>query len=179
MDKGARVGMTEKFILDATAGFRMMWFNKKHPNCIYLDQRPECEPDVIGDYRNLKDFADSSFRFIVFDPPHILKSDKLATMGMVRMFGCLEKETWQSDLKQAFKELWRVLKDYGILVLKWSNTDVSSHEILKLCNHEPLLYQVTSARYRSVDGSRKKSHSGMDRVQTMWFCFMKIPEAKT
>ena len=61
--------MTEKFILDATAGFRMMWFNKHHPNVTYLDQKPECEPDIIGDFRNLKDFADNSQRLIVFDPP--------------------------------------------------------------------------------------------------------------
>jgi hypothetical protein len=64
--------MTEpdKFILDATAGFRMMWLNKKHPNTIYLDQRPECEPDIVGDFRDLKQFPDESFRLIVFDPQH-------------------------------------------------------------------------------------------------------------
>lgn len=51
--------MTEdKFILDATAGFRMMWFNKHHPNAIYLDQRPECEPDIVGDFRDLKQFPE-------------------------------------------------------------------------------------------------------------------------
>lgn len=43
--------MIDKFILDATAGFRQMWFNKQHPNTVYLDQRPECEPDQIKTFR--------------------------------------------------------------------------------------------------------------------------------
>lgn len=31
--------MKEKLILDACCGGRMFWFNKKHPNALYVDQR--------------------------------------------------------------------------------------------------------------------------------------------
>lgn len=86
--------MKDKFILDATAGYRMMWFNKQHPNCIYLDQRPECEPDIVGDFRDLKQFADENFRLIIFDPPHILETSVSHNSNILRDFGFLRRETW-------------------------------------------------------------------------------------
>ena len=156
----------EKFILDATAGFRMMWFNKKHPNCIYLDQRPECEPDIVGDFRDLKQFPDETFRLIIFDPPHIIRNSK-NEIGMLSDFGALKPETWQDDLSKGFRELWQKLAPWGILILKWSTQQIPSHEILKLLCAHPLFYQVTSNK------RREKSHSN---YQTLWFTFMKIPK---
>jgi len=164
----------DKFILDATAGFRMMWFNKKHPNTIYLDCRPECEPDIVGDFRDLKQFPDETFRLIVFDPPHIIRKTRFCTMSMVRTFGSLEPDTWAEDLKKGFRELWRILKPFGILILKWSNHQINSNDVIKLAPEKPLFYQISSNLYRG--GSRKRALHGMDRVQTLWFCFMKIPE---
>ena len=161
----------EKFILDATAGFRMMWFNKHHPNALYLDQRPECEPDIVGDFRDLNQFPDETFRLIVFDPPHIPKPRSNLTAKnaeFIRKFGYLNAETWQSDLKRGFSELWRDLKPYGILLLKWSNKYVSSDDILRLCSETPLFYQISQTRL-DLDG--------MKLLKTLWFCFMKIPEA--
>jgi len=159
-----------KFILDATAGYRMMWFNKKHPNCIYLDQRPECEPDIVGDFRDLKEFPDETFKLIVWDPPHILRgSYKSCISDMSKNFGLLRPETWTWDLSKGFVELWRVLKQYGILIFKWSTSYISSAQILKLFPEKPLFYQVSSNKYKSLKGKSKKS-------QTLWFCFMKIPE---
>jgi len=160
-----------KFILDATAGYRMMWFNKKHPNCIYLDQRPECEPDIVGDFRDLKQFPDETFRLIVFDPPHLLKKKGVQPMNLERCFGVLRAETWQSDLKHGFAECWRVLKPHGVLIFKWTNYSVSSDKILQLLSVKPLFYQVSASR------DRKSRHGKRVRlVQTLWFCFMKIPE---
>jgi len=160
----------EKFILDATAGYRMMHYNKKHPNVLYIDQRPECEPDEIQDFTNLP-YVDKRFKLIIFDPPHFVKREKILTTAMVRRFGMLEAETWQHDIKKAFKELWRVLDDYGVLIFKWSNHQIASHEIIKLCPVKPIVYQISMNRHR------KGSKSGSDEVQTLWFTFMKIPEA--
>ena len=161
----------EKFILDATAGFRMMWFNKKEPHTIYLDQRPECEPDIVGDFRDLRQFADETFRFVIFDPPHIIRRGDTANygMGMHSDYGTLEPERWQKDIQDGFNECWRVLKTYGVLVFKWSNQQISSEKILALCSQKPLIYQVTSNK------TRQKSHS---QYQTLWFCFMKFPEKR-
>ncbi|GGH28445.1 hypothetical protein GCM10011418_39120 [Sphingobacterium alkalisoli] len=50
-----------KIILDACCGPRMMWFNKNHPDTIYMDIRKEnfvacdsrkieVDPDLIADF---------------------------------------------------------------------------------------------------------------------------------
>jgi ubiquinone/menaquinone biosynthesis C-methylase UbiE len=88
---------------------------------------------------------------------------------MLSDFGALQKETWQSDLKRGFAELFRVLKPNGFLIFKWSNQQISSDKLIALSPYEPLFYQVTSNK------RREKSHSD---YQTLWFCFMKIPEVK-
>lgn len=166
----------EKFILDATAGFRMMWFNKKHPNCIYLDIRPECEPDIVGDFRDLKQFPDETFRLIVFDPPHLIGHGKTPSdEEYIRKFGYLEPQRWHKDIYLGFKELWRVLKPYGILLLKWSNAQIMSDKILQLCDEKPLFYQITASRANI--GKHHPNEKGV-KIRTLWFCFMKIPKEK-
>jgi len=151
----------DKFILDATAGFRMIWFNKKHPNCIYLDERPECEPDIVGDFRNLEQFKDETFRLIVFDPPHIIRKPT-TNADMIRRYGALQPEEWQSTLRNGFKECWRVLKRYGILLFKWNTSNLSASKVLDLFPEKPLFYQNFKRQG--------------DRIYTTWFCFMKMPE---
>lgn len=168
---------TNKFILDATAGHRMMWFNKHHPNTIYVDEKPECEPDYVTDYRNLKEFEDERFRLIVFDPPHLVRKTVTNNQIMISKFGQLNPETWQSDIKKAFTELWRVLKPYGVLIFKWNNSSIKSNELLKLAPTDPLFYQIGASnprKYKNGGQSNRKS----DQVKTLWFCFMKIPEGK-
>ncbi len=154
----------EKFILDATAGFRMMWFNKKHPNCIFLDQRPECEPDIVGDFRDLKQFPDETFRLVVFDPQHRRVKDG-CPKGFIQSYGALLPETWQSDFKKAFAEVWRCLKPYGILIFKWSSHKIKEKSVLQcFFPYYPLFGQKTTGS----KGNRKS--------KTFWFCFMKIPK---
>jgi hypothetical protein len=166
--------MTEKFILDATAGFRMMWFDKHHPNALYLDQRPECEPDQVADWTNPLPYPDNNFRLIVFDPPHFIRhsEDKLLS---IRKYGFLQPETWQSDLKKGFNELWRVLAPMGILLLKWSNIDASSDQVLALLPIKPLIYQITAKEPIKMKNG-KVSNRNSDQTRTLWFCFMKLPE---
>lgn len=161
----------EKFILDATAGFRMMWFNKQHPNAVYVDQRCEVEPDIVANWKDLSQFPDSKFRLICFDPPHLIKPESYANQTTMRRFGWLNAETWQSELRQAFKELFRVLQPYGVLLFKWNNFSTNSTEVLKLCEYEPLFYNVISREQRKISD---KNAARAER--TVWFCFMKIPK---
>jgi len=167
----------EKFILDATAGFRMMWFNKHHPNTIYLDQRPECEPDIIGDFRDLKQFPDETFRLIIFDPPHIIVKNKLTNQdsAMRRMFGVLEADTLEVDIKKAFLEFWRVLKPYGVLIFKWNTQYLPSDKLIKLAPESPLVYQISASIKRKDTPPLARANYG-SQVKTLWFCFMKIPK---
>lgn len=159
----------DKFILDACCGPKQMWINKQHPNTLYIDIRREkkgfskhepnmsVEPDFIMDFRKM-DFPDNSFKLVVCDPPH------MKTLGETSMFrqkyGCLNAETWPIDLKMAFKEMWRVLQDYGVLILKWNNTEIPFKKVIKLFPDEPLFQNISVSR---------------GKCKTAWFCFMKIP----
>ena len=161
--------LKEKFILDACCGPKYMWFDKKNPNTLYIDIRrekkgyfdyrknQEVEPDMIADFRNLP-FEDKTFKLVVWDPPH-LKSNKMEA-GIIKTFGCLHPETWQDDLKKGFKECWRVLDDYGLLVFKFCNSQIKFKKVMELFTEKPIFGNTSSTKKGS----------------TKWFFFMKIPE---
>lgn len=128
-----------KQILDACCGSRMFWFDKEHPATVFMDNRSfaqnlcdgrrfEVKPDLIADFREIP-FPDESFRLVVFDPPH---------------------------LRRGFEECMRVLKDYGVLIFKWSEDQISTADVLKLLPVQPLF--------------------GNRRGKTIWMVFMKFPE---
>ena len=158
----------DKFILDACCGGRMFWFNKKHPNTLYIDNRSakkghisqksyhEVNPDIIMDFRDLK-FKDQSFKLVVWDPPH--RTDFTKTSLMYKQYGILNRETWQYDLKKGFDECMRVLEDYGVLIFKWNERQIKTKIILEIFKQEPLF-----------------GHPLGTREQTQWMCFMKIPK---
>ena len=166
-----KMELKNKFILDACCGVKYMWTNKNHPNTIYIDIRKEdkgfipfkntqklsVKPDYVMDFRQM-DFPNNSFKLIVFEPPHLSILGK--TSKFRKIYGCLEAETWQSDLKQAFNECWRVLQDYGVLIFKWSNSEIPFEKVIKLAPDKPLFYNTTNYKATSV---------------TKWFTFMKIP----
>jgi len=152
---------TEKFILDATAGYRMMHFDKNNPNVLYVDKREECNPDILGDHKNLSNLPAGKFKLIIFDPPHRTESD--APYWVVRDYGGLQAETWQSDIKKASQELWRLLADYGVLVFKWNDHQFKSTNVESLFPSVPIVKQTTTNGTSS---------------STFWYCFMKITEGK-
>lgn len=97
---------TDKLILDACCGPRMMWFDKRNPQAVFMDIRDEehilCDgrslevhPDVIGDFRRIP-FEDATFRLVVFDPPHLVRLGDNSYMA--HKYGRLFP-TWETDLK--------------------------------------------------------------------------------
>lgn len=94
------------------------------------------KPDIVGDFRNMP-FSNDTFNLVVFDPPHLLKVGENA--WIVKKYGKLNQNTWREDLKQGFRECFRVLKSDGVLIFKWNETDVTVSEILKLTSHKPLI----------------------------------------
>ncbi len=160
----------EKLILDACCGARLFWFNKKHPNTIYIDNRRrdkgyndyrpnrEINPDKIMDFRKLK-FFNKTFKLVVMDPPHIFSKGE--NFRMVKDYGWLDRETWREDIKKGFDECWRVLDDYGVLIFKWNEASVKRKEVLEVIGREPLF-----------------GHPNGSKIPTHWLCFMKIPEDK-
>lgn len=172
---GDEVKTGEKIILDPTCGARSIWFQKKHHRTLYCDIRKEesgfipdrpnfeINPDIIADFRDLP-FEEKRFKLIVWDPPHLRNLDKKSWVN--KKYGSLGTR-WKEDILNGFKELWRVLDDYGVLILKWSkswdnrpNRDVSTAEILKLLPVTPLF-----------------GHPSGSKMNTIWMCFMKIPGA--
>ncbi len=165
-----------KSILDVTCGNRGIWFNKHHPAAIYCDKRQEeytqmfcigrpeehekhinVDPDIICDFTDLP-FADESFMLVVFDPPHVAGlSDKSWTK---KQYGTLS-DGWQGMIHKGFCECMRVLKPQGTLIFKWSETQISTAEVIKAIGVQPLFGH----------------HSGK-KSNTHWMAFMKLPEIK-
>lgn len=162
----------EKKILDACCGGRMFWFNKEHPDALYIDKREVPEkmvgkgrnarkfsvvPDKVMDFRKL-DLPDESFSLVVFDPPHYAASAG-STSYMVQKYGQLD-ENWKEDLRKGFAECFRVLKPDGVLIFKWSSFYIPVREILELTPVPPL--------FGHPSGKAQKTH---------WLCFMKPDHA--
>lgn len=150
---------TDKLILDACCGGRMFWFDKQHPDTLYIDieprpkgivkERPEfhVSPDVVMDFRSL-DFPDKKFKLIVWDPPHLHSLTK--TSMMRKKYGALNVETWRYDLGKGFDELWRVLDDYGTLIFKWNEAKISLKEVLKCFKEQPLFGHPTAKSGKTI-----------------------------
>jgi len=161
-------------ILDATCGGKGIWLKgqKNREDVLYIDKRREesgfagqegrtwsIQPDEIQDFRDLP-YEDESFNLVIFDPPHLIREDgmKQLTGYITRSYGALNAETWQSDLRKGFKELFRVLKPKGILIFKFANNNIDFKEVIDLAPVDPLL------------GTTTKQNSN---CENRWFVFYK------
>lgn len=160
--------MKKKEILDVCCGGRMFWFNKSHPNVLYVDRRVmqpkvvgsgkdarirKCLPDEVMDFRALQ-LPNDSFSLVVFDPPHLFLGEN---SYMAQNYGALDKKTWKEDITKGFAECFRVLKPNGVLIFKWNEHDVPLKEILQLTPVEPLF-----------------GHPSGKTQLTHWVTFMKL-----
>lgn len=154
-----------KPILDVTCGSRMMWFDKKNPLAVYMDSRQEsCElcdgrklviaPDVCGDFRQIP-YEDKAFKLVVFDPPHLRRAGK--DSWLAHKYGLLG-ESWKDDIQKGFYECFWVLEDYGVLIFKWSEDQISVSHILTLDIPQPLF--------------------GHRRGKTIFLVFMQTPKTE-
>ena len=152
--------MELKRVLDATAGSRMIWFDKNNPDALYIDNRQlettlcdgrtlNIKPDMVVDFRDMP-FDDNTFYLVVFDPPHLIIAGD--TSWLAKKYGVLGK-TWREDIRQGFNECMRVLKPNGTLVFKWYEDQIKLSEILKTIEYKPLF--------------------GNRRAKTHWLVFMK------
>lgn len=118
----------EKPILDACCGGKMFYFDKSDPRVLFQDkravnttlkdrdkQRPfVIEPDVIGDFTSMQ-YADNTFRMVVFDPPHLkyTGSKKEAKNWQMVKYGWLPAHGWKDVIRKGFSECFRVLQPGG------------------------------------------------------------------
>lgn len=147
-------------VLDATAGSRMIWFNKENPDVLYMDNRQlrttlcdgralNINPDIVADFRDMP-FEDDTFYLVVFDPPHLLHAGE--DSWLAKKYGILD-ETWREDISRGFNECMRVLKPNGTLIFKWNEDQVKLCEVIRAIGHKPLF--------------------GNRRSKTHWLVFMK------
>lgn len=97
-------------------------------------------------------FPIPSFKMVVFDPPHLVWAGKAA--NLYKRYGVLNKD-WRTELAMGFKECFRVLEPYGVLIFKWSEAQLKLKTILSLTEEKPLF--------------------GHKRGSTFWVAFMKMP----
>ncbi len=145
-------------VLDTCCGSRMFWFNKTDERAIFLDKRRErctlkdrsskdgfrellIDPDIAGDFTELP-FTDETFRLVVFDPPHYHRRNGI-NGWTARKYGTLG-DNWRTVLTRGFAECFRVLKPYGVLILKWSTKEIPVSQILKLTPESPLFGHKTT-----------------------------------
>ena len=159
----------KKFILDACCGGKQFWYNKNHPNTIYIDIRKgnfptpdwptfKVDPNIVMDFRKM-DFPDKSFKLVIFDPPHM----KLGPNShMADRYGVFYAWEIRQLVFEGFREFERVLKKDGTVMFKWNDHDVNLGKILELApaNFQPLFAQKVAIRTR---------HSSV----TSWVCLIK------
>lgn len=132
-------------VLDPCCGSKMMYFQKDSPDVLFCDKRSTDEtlcdgrnlsirPDIQCDFRDLP-FPDKSFWHVVFDPPHLTSGGQGS--WIIKKYGKLPKE-WQEYLRRGFEECWRVLKEHGTLVFKWSEEDINLDTVLQCFPERPL-----------------------------------------
>lgn len=154
--------MAEYEILDATTGGKHMWHEtaKDLDRTVFADRRKvetlehqpgwSCEPTILCDTRKLP-LKDETFNLIAYDPPHRVTDGGMEQLSGVieKKYGALTAETWQSDLRQTFEELWRVLAPGGTLTFKWADVHKSHEQVHDAIGRTPL-YGVTTEKKRAV-----------------------------
>lgn len=151
-----------KPILDACCGSRMFWFDKDNSLVDFQDIRNEVctlsdgrtciiSPNIIGDFTSMA-MPDKSYKLVVFDPPHFVWAGR--NCDMYKKYGKLND--WRIELKKGFDECMRVLDDFGVLIFKWSDTQLKVKTIIKAIGQTPLFGHKTSKH-------------------CFWMAFMKLP----
>lgn len=128
-------------ILDLSAGNRAIWHNKKHPLCLYLDKRPEVNPDIVCDTRDIPVKAGSGFDLIVFDPPHMNCGP---TSNMAKCYGHSTTAEILDLIEKTAIQAHRVSRVDALMALKWNDHDIKLQRVLDLMPMwEPLFGNLT------------------------------------
>ena len=169
-------------ILDATAGNRTMYETKDVNSIVYIDiqKRLYRKPTIFADCTRTP-FRDKTFHTIFFDPPHTygeepgdyftfpdLKPRQLRMMGLKGniYYGVEIYKTRSALIKfiyNAQKEFLRILRDDGLLWLKWCEVEIPLHNILAIFQNWRILLILPI----------QKPQHNIGEAQTYWICMCK------
>ena len=153
-----------KRVLDVCCGSKMFHFNKANPDVEFCDIRQvslheyypgrffEVSPDTVCDFTALP-FQDASYSLVIFDPPHLIRAGGNGWQYL--KYGRLEGD-WKEMLRKGFLECLRVMKQNGVLVFKWNETQIKLSQILPLFPIQPVI-----------------GHQSGKHMKTHWLLFMK------
>lgn len=116
-------------ILDLSAGNRAVWFNKRYPDAVYVDIRPEVGPDIVADTRDLPDAVGDGFSLVVFDPPH---SNYGANGNMAKDYGHFTMAQIRSTILESAREAHRVTRTDALMALKWHTHALKLDTVLEM-----------------------------------------------
>ncbi len=146
-------------ILDLSAGNRAIWFNKEHPDALYLDIRESVKPDIVADTRKLFPCTiQSEYDLFVFDPPHMNCGPN---SNMSKTYGYHTTAYILDLVEKTAKEASFVAKPEALMALKWNDHDIKLQRVLDLMPQwEPLFGHLTK------DGPGSKTYWVMLRHKT-------------
>lgn len=150
-------------ILDATAGYRGIWYQKNHPFVTFMDKRKETvdtrsdnnlknsrrykiNPDVVSEWKDAP-FPDNYFDMIVFDPPHLAWVNNKKESSLDKAYGYFKsKDECKRQITEGVNKLFKILKPEGIFILKWCENSIPIDEIIKLMPYQPLFGSNTKSK---------------------------------
>lgn len=91
-------------------------------------------------------FDDEMFNLVVFDPPHLNKLGQ--NTWMAKKYGVLAYH-WRDDIRDGFKECFRVLKPGGVLVFKWNEIQVKISDVEPFFPTKPLFGHTSGKHGRT------------------------------
>ena len=158
--------------LDATCSFRKIW---PKVATYRIDIRPETNPDIIMDARELK-FPNAYFDIIYCDPPHLIHkgspSQRIKSCRRLRRRIFPDMFTaygyWQSHkefhefVEKTNNEFYRCLKPKGLVKYKMTNSNgcVKTDDLIEKMTH-----------FEVIEHTIKKSKSGLGNATTSWITF--------
>ena len=151
-------------ILDATCGFKGIWYQKNHPFVTFMDCRKgifdgktdkqtfknrrvvKINPDVVSEWKDAP-FPDDYFDMIVFDPPHLITKNRNAKLSQLqKQYGVMYEDTWKHIMKEGIDNLFKKLKPEGIFILKWCENNKRIDEVIRLFPYRPLFGSNTKSK---------------------------------
>lgn len=105
-------------ILDMSAGWRHIWYDKNNPLVTFLDRRAEVNPTFVCDTRSIPSEVGTEFDLVVFDPPH---ENPGKAGNSSHTYGTATREDIISTLHYSAREAWRVTKPNALMAFKWND----------------------------------------------------------